>query len=315
MIEHGSIANLVRGDLAEFALAPGDRVGQSSSCAFDSSVGGDLASSFRRSHAGGDGRRNRPVGARTCSPGCAANGSPSSVRLPRLLRSIGSANPKKDLPELRLVYIGGESLPQDVADRCRTVAPGEWLRPDRMHGHRPAAWIVPGKPITIGMPIPGLQAWILNEDLDEIEDGKHGELCLGGIALARGYINAPELTAQKFYLHPLLGRLYRTGDLAHRDADGNFFCHGRIDSQVKIRGYRIELEAIEAATERMRRGPHGGMSSAGRSAPSRRSSPSSFRRTAPARRVSMRSRPLCESRSPSTSSPAISGCSPNCRPA
>src|SRR4030095_8653821 len=58
--------------------------------------------------------------------------------------------------------------------------------------------------------------------------------------------NDPELTARKFPLHPALGRIYRTGDLARRDADGRFYCLGRIDAQVKLRGYRIELEAIES---------------------------------------------------------------------
>src|SRR5205814_6304197 len=106
--------------------------------------------------------------------------------------------------------------------------------------------IEPGDAITIGAPVPGVRAWVLNDALEEVADGEPGELCLGGVALARGYRNAPELTAQKFPRHPRLGRIYRTGDLVHRDADGRFYCHGRIDAQVKVRGYRIELEAIEA---------------------------------------------------------------------
>src|SRR5205085_1956290 len=75
--------------------------------------------------------------------------------------------------------------------------------------------------------------------------GQQGELCLGGVGLARGYLNDPELTARKFPVHPRLGRIYRSGDLVSRNADGTYVCQGRIDAQVKIRGYRIELEAIE----------------------------------------------------------------------
>jgi hypothetical protein len=86
---------------------------------------------------------------------------------------------------------------------------------------------------------------VLNESLEEVGDGQWGELCLGGIGLARGYRNRPEVTAAKFIDHPRFGRIYRTGDLVHRAADGNFFSHGRADTQVKIRGYRIELEEIE----------------------------------------------------------------------
>ncbi len=71
-------------------------------------------------------------------------------------------------------------------------------------------------------------------------------MCIGGTALARGYLNQPSLTAQRFPDHPRLGRIYRTGDLVHRDPCGDFFFHGRRDAQVKVRGYRIELEAIEA---------------------------------------------------------------------
>src|SRR6185503_2556051 len=103
-----------------------------------------------------------------------------------------------------------------------------------------------GEPITIGRPVSGLQAWVLNEMLEEVSLGERGELCFCGIGLARGYRNRPDLTAQKFPIHSRLGRIYRTGDLVHRDPDGSFFYHGRIDSQVKLRGYRFGLEAIEA---------------------------------------------------------------------
>src|ERR1019366_9432419 len=106
--------------------------------------------------------------------------------------------------------------------------------------------IVPGRAVSIGVPVPGLTARVLDDALEEVQGAGRGELCLGGAGLARGYRHLPELTAEKFPIHPRFGRLYRTGDLVHRSADGMLFCHGRIDAQVKLRGYRIELEAIEA---------------------------------------------------------------------
>ncbi|MFX8968890.1 hypothetical protein ABTN10_19570, partial [Acinetobacter baumannii] len=86
---------------------------------------------------------------------------------------------------------------------------------------------------------------VLDAALGELPAGVQGELCMAGAGLARGYRNAPELTAEKFVDHPRLGRLYRTGDLAECTADGTILYHGRIDAQVKLRGYRIELGEIE----------------------------------------------------------------------
>ncbi len=246
MIEHSSIANLVASNIPEFNLKPGDRIAQSSSSAYDSSVeeiwialsvgatvvilddeavrlGPDLVNWLRRERI-----------TMLCPP-------------PTLLRTLGCANPEADLPELSLLYVGGEALTSDVADR--------WAKGRRLvNGYGPTectvtcirATMTPGDLITIGWPIRGFQAWVVNESLDEVEDGEKGELCLGGVGLARGYRNRPELNELKFPVHPRFGRIYRTGDLVHCEPDGSFTYHGRIDSQVKLRGYRVELEAIEA---------------------------------------------------------------------
>jgi acyl-coenzyme A synthetase/AMP-(fatty) acid ligase len=106
--------------------------------------------------------------------------------------------------------------------------------------------VTPGEPVSIGRPVPGIEAWVLDDALEEVAPGVWGELCLGGVGLAREYLNRPEKTAERFAAHPRFGRIYRTGDLVHRAADGNLYYHGRIDAQVKIRGHRIELEEIEA---------------------------------------------------------------------
>lgn len=106
--------------------------------------------------------------------------------------------------------------------------------------------VVPGESFSIGRPVPGISAWELDESLADVEAGNQGELCLGGVGLARGYWKDAVLTAQKFIEHPKFGRLYQSGDLARRETDGRFFYDGRIDAQVKLRGHRIELSGIEA---------------------------------------------------------------------
>ncbi|MCF7674921.1 MAG: amino acid adenylation domain-containing protein [Akkermansiaceae bacterium] len=246
LIEHRSIANLVHGDLAEFHLGPGDRLGQGSSAAYDSSV----EETWLAFAAGAtvvvmddDTARLGP----DLIPWLRCERITVFCPPPTLLRATGCDDPAMALPELKLLYVGGEALPRDVADR--------WARGRRLvNGYGPTECTVTslrgdveeGGPITIGQPVPGLAAWVLDEALREVPAGDRGELCLGGIGLARGYWKSPALTEEKFVTHPALGRLYRTGDLVHCDGSGSYHYHGRMDSQVKIRGYRIELAGIEA---------------------------------------------------------------------
>lgn len=246
MVEHRNIANLVASDLAEFDLGPGDRVVQGSSSAYDSSIEESwmaLASGATLVVMDDDAARLGPdiIGwlqreriTAFCPP-------------PTLLRTSGCANPAEALPALRLLYVGGEALPRDIADA--------WSAGRRMvNGYGPTECAVtcvrgdvrPGEVVTIGQAVPGLEALVLDEALEPVAEGEQGELCMRGAGLARGYRNRPDLTAEKFCDHPRLGRIYRTGDLVHRDPAGNLHYHGRIDAQVKLRGYRIELGEIEA---------------------------------------------------------------------
>ena len=118
-----------------------------------------------------------------------------------------------------------------------------------------ATWTLldPGRPVTIGVPLPTYSVVVLDPDADRaVAPGAMGEIGIAGIGLASGYLNRPELTERAFVPDFLgipenpSGRIYRTGDLGRVNADGEIEHHGRIDTQVKIRGYRVELTEIES---------------------------------------------------------------------
>jgi amino acid adenylation domain-containing protein len=150
------------------------------------------------------------------------------------------------------VLCGGEALPQELAAQLLNRALSVW----NMYGPTETTiWsaitrVEPGKVISLGCPIDNTRIYILDSQLNPVPVGVPGELCIGGAGVARGYINRPDLVAEKFipdcFGDEPGGRLYRTGDLARYHDDGKIEYLGRIDNQVKIRGFRIELGEIEA---------------------------------------------------------------------
>jgi amino acid adenylation domain-containing protein len=163
---------------------------------------------------------------------------------------------------LRVVIFGGEAL------QYRKLAPWFQRHGDvtpqlvNMYGITETTVHVTYRPIAgaeaesvqeslIGMPIPDMQLYLLDEAKKRVPDGEVGELYVGGGGVARGYLNRPQLNAERFIPDPFAGaagaRLYRTGDLARIRPDGEIVYLGRNDSQVKINGFRIELGEVEAA--------------------------------------------------------------------
>ncbi|MGH3761074.1 non-ribosomal peptide synthetase [Actinophytocola sp.] len=156
---------------------------------------------------------------------------------------------------LRLVICSGEALPVALKDRCHELLPGVALH--NLYGPTEAAVDVtwwdcqdpgPAHTVPIGRPIANTATFVLDDGMRPVPVGMPGELYLGGVQLARGYLNQAGLTAQRFPANPLpIGgsRLYRTGDRARHLPDGTLEYLGRVDRQVKLRGQRIEPGEID----------------------------------------------------------------------
>ncbi|KJD33682.1 hypothetical protein PK35_07350 [Tamlana nanhaiensis] len=154
------------------------------------------------------------------------------------------------------VLCGGEALPLSLATKLLNLCDELW----NMYGPTETTIWSSTKQIklnddliTIGKPIDNTQIYILNENLELVSPGEIGEITIAGDGVALGYLNRPELTAEKFVKNPFSTNiannpiLYRTGDLGKLLPNGELQCLGRSDQQVKIRGFRIELGEIEQA--------------------------------------------------------------------
>jgi amino acid adenylation domain-containing protein len=176
----------------------------------------------------------------------------------RLVNTVPSAMAQllelRGIPEsVHVINLAGEPLTRQLADRIYSETKVQKLYdlygPTEDTVYATFALRQPGGPETIGRPVSNNRPYILSPHGQPVPIGVPGELFIGGGALARGYIERPDLTAERFLPDPFsdkpAARMYRTGDLARFLADGNLEFLGRIDHQVKIRGFRIELGEIE----------------------------------------------------------------------
>ena len=177
--------------------------------------------------------------------------------VPSMLQLFAATPVASRCTALRRVIASGEALPADLVERFRQVldVPLENLYGPTEAAVDVTAWDTAAPTVSaavpIGRPIDNLVIHVLDRRGRAVPPGAPGELCIGGVGVARGYRSRPALTAERFVPDPFSrlggGRLYRTGDLARWLPDGSLEFIGRLDHQVKLRGFRIELGEIEAA--------------------------------------------------------------------
>ena len=248
MITHANACHLVRSECAILGLEPDDKVFGGFSLAFDMSVETMWSAFFTGALLLVATEALAKAGPDMALPLVTEQATVWHV-VPSLLALVETA-----MPALRLVNLGGEACPPELVDR--------WARPGLrlLNTYGPtettvtATWteVQPGRRVTIGRPLPGYTAWVVDENLWPVRAGTEGELIIGGPGVGAGYVNRPDLTAEKFVRTPFATSdgeptlIYRSGDLVRLDAVGDIEFIGRIDTQVKIRGFRVELAEIEA---------------------------------------------------------------------
>jgi amino acid adenylation domain-containing protein len=254
LLQHGGLCNLALEQIRAFKVQPGSRVLQFASLSFDASVweifmaltsGATLCLGERAKLSSGaelvEVLRERGVTVATLPP------------------AILSVMPAPALPALQTLIAAGEKCSREILEK--------WSA-DRhfFNAYGPTESTVcatmtertgnDSQEPPIGRPIANTQVYLLDAKLQPVPVGVTGELHIGGAGLARGYLNQPALTAEKFIPHPFSreagARLYRTGDLARYLPDGQIEFIGRADEQVKLRGHRIELGEIEVALSQHR---------------------------------------------------------------
>lgn len=253
---HKGLANRLLWMQDTFGLGPDDRVLQKTPFSFDVSVW----EFFWPLMVGASIHLARPGGHRDPAylvETLCASGITTVHFVPSMLSLFLGATGLDRLSRLKRVVCSGEALPYELTRRFFERLPGAELH--NLYGPTEASIDVTWWPcspdsdlkvVPIGFPIANTETWILDAQLQPVPPGEAGELHLGGVQLARGYWNRPELTRERFIPHPFSteagARLYKTGDLARQLPSGAIEYLGRLDFQVKLRGLRIELGEIEA---------------------------------------------------------------------
>jgi amino acid adenylation domain-containing protein len=252
VVEHRQVVNHALGMAEQWLVGPADRVLQFASLTFDVSVMDMFTALLSGARAVVASNEVRLSPARL-----AALIRDREVTFACLPPAVLNLLTGEQFPRLRMLMAAGEEFPVEL-ERA-------WLRPGLrlVNGYGPTEDTVIATfaeldgsvvPPPIGLPTANQQAYVLDANLNPVPVGVAGELYLGGAGVARGYLNAPELTRERFIPDPFRGgevpgaRLYKTGDRVRRLPDGNIVFLGRFDSQVKLNGgLRVELGDVEAA--------------------------------------------------------------------
>ncbi len=254
-VTHAGLHNLVAWHLAAYPLAPGERTSQFASFGFDAS-----AWEIWPALCAGAALWIVPEEARRAPAELAdwlARHRIDVAFAPTPVAELLFGLPwSAGAPHLRRLGVGGDRL-SHVPARQLPFELVNLYGPTEVTVVSVQARLTPadaGRPVPIGRPIAAIEAHVLDRRLAPVPAGVAGELYLGGIGLARGYLGRPDLTAERFLPHPFGARpgarLYRSGDLARRRPDGTLECLGRTDEQIKVRGFRVEPAEIEAALAR-----------------------------------------------------------------
>lgn len=246
MLSHRGLLNLCEVQKRAFNKFPESRVLQFASFSFDASV-----SEVFVTFLAGATLYITPQNDLMPGPPLSQTLRKNEISVVTLPPSALTAMEQEEFPHLHTIVSAGEACTAEIVKRWQpgrlflnAYGPTEGTVCATINEH-----ITPEQASSIGKAIANTQIYILDEHLQPVPIGVPGELCFGGISLARGYLNRQELTAEKFIPNPFSDepgtRVYRTGDLACYLPDGNIEFLGRIDYQVKIRGYRIELGEIE----------------------------------------------------------------------
>jgi amino acid adenylation domain-containing protein/non-ribosomal peptide synthase protein (TIGR01720 family) len=252
LIEHGGFMNMIQEQIEAFGVVPRARVVQFASASFDAS----LSEIFMALLAGAalyPLSRDIMHHSAYFTQWLAAQHITVATLPPVYLRALGG----HPLPSLETIITAGEAANVDDAlryarDRRYFNAYGPTESSVCASYHQVDAERDYGASVPIGKPVRNTSIYVLNDALQPVPTGVVGEICIGGLGLARGYWQDDHRTAEKFVPHPFMPgeRLYRTGDLGKWNARGELLFLGRRDDQVKIAGHRIEPAEIEHVLRR-----------------------------------------------------------------